>query len=174
MRMRTRIAFAFSCLALASSAAHADWRPAGVSLEAGFAQSGTYTAGAGLVWPWSWQSGSWSAQTEAMIVGISARGPVDRVSFTEVSLQPVVRYHFAGSWFGELGIGASFTDKVFVTTAKTFSTRFNFKDTIGIGTALGASGAHELGLRVSHYSNAGIKHPNPGENFLQLRYAMKF
>jgi hypothetical protein len=28
----------------------------------------------------------------------------------------------------------------------------------------------ELVLRVEHFSNAGIKHPNPGENYVQLRY----
>ena len=27
---------------------------------------------------------------------------------------------------------------------------------------------HELALRVQHFSNAGIKRPNPGENFLQF------
>jgi hypothetical protein len=31
-----------------------------------------------------------------------------------------------------------------------------------------------VGLRLSHVSNAGIKEPNPGENFLQLRYARSF
>ena len=33
---------------------------------------------------------------------------------------------------------------------------------------------HELALRLQHFSNAGIKHPNPGENFVQLRYAQGF
>ena len=35
-------------------------------------------------------------------------------------------------------------------------------------------GAHELALRVQHYSNAGIRHPNPGENFVQLRGSFAF
>ena len=34
--------------------------------------------------------------------------------------------------------------------------------------------AHELALRVQHYSNAGIRHPNPGENFVQLRGSFAF
>lgn len=29
-------------------------------------------------------------------------------------------------------------------------------------------------LRLQHFSNASIRHPNPGENFVQLRYARRF
>ena len=31
-------------------------------------------------------------------------------------------------------------------------------------------GADEIELRAEHYSNGGIKLPNPGENWFQLRY----
>jgi lipid A 3-O-deacylase len=43
-----------------------------------------------------------------------------------------------------------------------------------VGRSFGADRRHELSLRVSHFSNCGIETPNPGENFLQLRYATKF
>ena len=33
---------------------------------------------------------------------------------------------------------------------------------------------NEISLRFEHHSNAAIKQPNPGENFLQLRYARRF
>ena len=33
---------------------------------------------------------------------------------------------------------------------------------------------HEVVLRAAHYSNAGVRHPNPGENFLQLQYLRRF
>jgi hypothetical protein len=33
---------------------------------------------------------------------------------------------------------------------------------------------HELSLRLQHASNAGVKEPNPGVNFLLLRYAHAF
>jgi len=29
-------------------------------------------------------------------------------------------------------------------------------------------------LRVQHFSNAGIKEPNPGETFYKVRYAYRF
>jgi lipid A 3-O-deacylase len=39
---------------------------------------------------------------------------------------------------------------------------------------LGQQRQHELQLRLEHVSNAGIKEPNPGANFVQLRYALHF
>jgi hypothetical protein len=44
----------------------------------------------------------------------------------------------------------------------------------GAGAQLRPQRAHELSLRIQHSSNAGIKEPNPGENFLLLRYAHVF
>jgi len=38
----------------------------------------------------------------------------------------------------------------------------------------GAQHEQELGLYVKHVSNAGLKKPNPGETFLELRYAHAF
>ena len=29
----------------------------------------------------------------------------------------------------------------------------------------------KLALRIQHFSNGSIKKPNPGENFIQLRYS---
>jgi lipid A 3-O-deacylase len=39
--------------------------------------------------------------------------------------------------------------------------------------APGRREAADLSLRLQHVSNAGIKEPNPGENFVQLRYARR-
>jgi lipid A 3-O-deacylase len=65
-------------------------------------------------------------------------------------------------------------DRKFRTQDKEFSTAFNFVDVIGVGRSIGADRRQELSLRISHISNAGIKKPNPGEEFLQLRYAVMF
>jgi lipid A 3-O-deacylase len=45
---------------------------------------------------------------------------------------------------------------------------------VGFGRSLDAQQHHELSLRLQHFSNADIKRPNPGENFVQLRYAVAF
>ena len=60
------------------------------------------------------------------------------------------------------------------TPEKRFSTAFNFHDMLGVGYSFGADRAEEVGVRFVHYSNAGIREPNPGINFLQLRYGRRF
>jgi lipid A 3-O-deacylase len=87
------------------------------------------------------------------------------------------RYRFgAGSspWFAEGGIGGSVMDHVYKTPDRSFSTAFQFTEVLGVGRSFGENGAHELSLRVQHFSNAGIKKPNPGETFLRLRYTYHF
>ena len=61
---------------------------------------------------------------------------------------------------------------------KSFGTRFQFGEHVGIGFVWGGNtgGPNEtwLGLRYSHYSNAGIKNPNPGLEALQLVFGHRF
>jgi lipid A 3-O-deacylase len=46
---------------------------------------------------------------------------------------------------------------------------------MGLGYTLGGpDGKQEIGLRWSHTSNAGLKKPNPGQDFLQLRLVQRF
>ena len=72
------------------------------------------------------------------------------------------------------GIGATVASHRYRVQDHEFSTRFNFASHLGLGRNFGAQRQHELMLSVQHVSNAGIKSPNPGENFLQLRYALHF
>jgi hypothetical protein len=89
----------------------------------------------------------------------------------------VLRYRFGrggSDWFAEGGIGVSYFNGLYERDDKRFSTRFNFYDTLGVGRNFGARREHEVTLRVLHVSNGGIKKPNPGENFVQLRYGHSF
>ena len=72
------------------------------------------------------------------------------------------------------GVGLTATSSVYQTRQKHFSTSFNFGTHLAIGRSFGERREHEVSLRIEHFSNAGIKHPNPGENFVQLRYARRF
>jgi hypothetical protein len=74
----------------------------------------------------------------------------------------------------EGGVGITFTTTLYETERKRFSTSFNFGDHIAVGRNFGERREHEISLRIEHFSNAGIKHPNPGENFLQIRYSYRF
>ncbi len=96
---------------------------------------------------------------------------------TQLGLTPVLRYRWGGEqapWFAELGIGVNTLVPVVHDGERRFSTAFNFGDHLAIGKTFGEHGRDELTLRVQHYSNGGIKQPNPGINFLQLRYVHRF
>ena len=96
---------------------------------------------------------------------------------TQLGLTPVLRYRFDGGdspWFAEAGIGVNVLAPVYRDGDRQFSTAFNFGDHLALGRSFGAGGRQELSLRLQHFSNAGIKHPNPGINFVQLRYSVAF
>ena len=52
--------------------------------------------------------------------------------------------------------------------------RVQFQSHLAVGHVLGERGEHDLGLRIEHFSNAGIREPNPGMNFGSLRYTYRF
>jgi lipid A 3-O-deacylase len=98
-------------------------------------------------------------------------------ALTQVVLLPTLRMQLsrgASPWYLEVGVGASWLDRRFVTPDREFSTQWNFYDVLGMGRSFGPAARHELGLRWVHVSNGGIKKPNPGQDFLQLRYVARF
>lgn len=54
------------------------------------------------------------------------------------------------------------------------STPFQFSSRVGVGLTFGPDSRHEIGYRLWHLSNAGIKNPNPGLNFHVLYYGVRF
>ena len=171
-----------ACAALACAGASAmDLRPNGAFVMGAISDHGGYSLTGGVVWPSDWKKeaggGEFGLQTEGHLAHWSARDAAGvRRSYLHVALVPVFRWRFGEgrNWFLEGGIGISTTDSLYANSGRQFSTRFNFVDTVGIGSTFGAQREHELGLRLTHVSNASIKRPNPGEEFLQLRYAKKF
>jgi hypothetical protein len=160
----------------------ADLRPDGVSVQGSVGQRGTLMSGLAVAWDWEWEllrrRAAITGQTE-LFVNHWRADAVDggRDSYTQFGLLPSLRFHLAqgrSPWFIELGIGASWLDRSFQTPERRFSTRFNFYDVIGAGYLFGEHRQHELGLRLLHISNAGIKEPNPGQDFVQLRYLSRF
>ena len=103
--------------------------------------------------------------------------PSGRRHFTQAGVVPMFRYRFdrgASPWFVEGGVGLSYLSASYSNRVKEFSTQWNFSDHLGVGRNFGIDRQHELGLYVKHVSNAGIKSPNPGETFVQLRYGYNF
>lgn len=175
------MAAALLCAGLHS--AHAvDFTPDGVSAQAGIGRHGAATAGVSVVWDWDFQrmrrKAELTAHTEVMVNGWRADDLAgDNQTMAQAVVLPSLRMRLArgkSPWFIELGIGASYLSKDYVTREKTFSTRWNFYDMFGVGHSFGDHREHELGLRWIHVSNAGIRKPNPGEDFLLLRYVRRF
>lgn len=140
------------------------------------------SANVGLIWEldrgWTLWGARLTASTEVSIGRwhVKDGGGSASSTNTQFGFTPTLRLTSDGALgvFGELGIGVNVIAPIYETDDKRFSTAFNFGDHIGVGMRpWGAKGA-EIALRVQHFSNAGIKHPNPGENFLQLRWSQPF
>ena len=173
-----------ACLALGAPAARAfDWKPDGASVQAGAGRHDTNMVGVGIVWDWDFQrlrrKAELTAHTELMLNywrgdAVAGGGPN---SVTQVVVLPSLRMRLergASPWFIELGIGASWMDERFEGSHGRFGSRWNFYDMMGLGRNFGAEHEHEVSLRWVHVSNAGLKDPNPGQDFLQLRYVARF
>jgi hypothetical protein len=186
---RFRLALATSvCGAtlLAAAAAHAEafaWSPSQMFVQGG-AADGTGSVTLGLRWPWSWSwrsdfgGGALTASTEFSLSQWRYDNAAGRrTSLVQLAVSPVLRWRPDGGaarWFLEGGLGLTQTSRRYETERKTFSTRFNFGTQLAVGFDFGERREHEISLRVAHFSNGGIRKPNPGENFLQLRYAFHF
>lgn len=155
-----------------------------------FAQIGVANAArsqvAGAAWGADWQAewlggratlqweatfGQWIGERDDGAGGTSAT----RTWATQVGLTPVLRWRPMGAdggWFVEGGIGANLILPSYRRQDKRFSTAFNFGDHLAVGWRFGERRQHELALRIQHFSNGGIRLPNPGENFRQLRYTL--
>ncbi|CFN83565.1 lipoprotein [Bordetella pertussis] len=89
----------------------------------------------------------------------------------QASAIPMFRWWTGERFYIEAGIGAT----VFSSTSfadKRIGSAFQFGDHIGLGFLLTPS--NRIGLRYSHFSNAGIKEPNPGLDIVQLTYTYQF
>jgi hypothetical protein len=88
-------------------------------------------------------------------------------SSADVGLAPVFRIERAAIYV-EAAIGLHLVSHR-ISAARVFSTAFQFGDHLGAGMHFGPNGRYDLGMRVQHLSNGGIRKPNPGINFVVLR-----
>jgi lipid A 3-O-deacylase len=165
-------------LCACSRACAADAAPSAVLVQAGYGNQGTDAYLAGLAWTlplqYEFRFGRVGASVEAALGRWHTQErPASTAWPTQISATPTLRFYPSkmSMWFAEVGVGANYIVPLFRSGYKRFSTEFNFGDHAAIGHAFGRS---EVSLRIEHFSNAGISHPNPGENFGQLRYAYRF
>ncbi len=182
--MKAAAAFAFVWLATAGVEAGAQaWRP-----DAAFSQVGAGAAtdawSIGGQWHWNraWilrdslvVHGRWEFSVGRWRTDPDEEGS-DRAWVTQVSVVPTLRLSGLSErgWYAELGSGPSLLAPLFRSRDRAFSTEFNFQSHLALGYVLGERREHDIGLRIEHFSNAGIRDPNPGVEFASLRYTYRF
>lgn len=137
----------------------------------------------GALLPWGGQDFLWGTQVTSYVDLFLSQWRAPRVgrdghhNYSQLGAVAVWRFRLeegASPWFLEAGIGATAMNDRYETPDRSFSTRFQFTQQLAIGRSFGARGEHELSLRVQHFSNAGIRKPNPGEDFYKVRYLYRF
>lgn len=154
-----------------------------IYVQGGWAENAAQAAVLGVTLPWenwSWRLGRGMVRGQWDGYGGSwSSRPVDAARRTTwvLGLGPSLRWRGSegqSPWFAELGTSLQLSNRYYRSGSDRFSTRYNFTSHVGMGRNFGAQRQHELSLRLQHTSNASIKRPNPGENFVLLRYAHAF
>lgn len=134
----------------------------------------TYRLGANFDWDKSWLqsdvgrlTGYWS--------GAYTYWEGDKSSSNNsLSFSPVFVYEFAGESvkpYIEAGIGVALFQRTQIENNK-MGSAFQFEDRIGFG--LRFAGGHEVGIRATHYSNAGLTSDNDGIESYSVHYTLPF
>jgi hypothetical protein len=100
--------------------------------------------------------------------------PGNHKNLAVIGITPVFRWEADNKrgFFADAGIGASLFSSVYRNTHRQLSTAYEFADHVGAGYVFDNN--WELGARLQHYSNGGIKHPNGGVNLFVVKAAYHF
>jgi lipid A 3-O-deacylase len=133
---------------------------------------------------WDWQSKWWQSNgthisgywdlSAAEWRGKRYNNTDSTQNLIDIGFTPVFRFQRDDKKgpYVEGGVGLHLANKLYNNNSKQFSTAFQFGDHIGTGYVF-ANGL-DLGLRLQHLSNGGIKEPNGGVNYALLRVAYPF
>ena len=183
MRFAAALVAVLSLVAVSATADERGGRP-----DAMFSQAGVGSATD--VWSiggqWYWKS-AWIVRDSLVVYGrweigvgrwrADLNGEEREQNWvTQVSLVPTLRISGLSGrgWYGEIGSGPAMLMPVFRTRNRSFSTEFNFQSHLALGYKLRHDAQHDFGLRLEHFSNAGIRDPNPGMDLASLRYTYRF
>jgi lipid A 3-O-deacylase len=153
----------------------------GMSLEGGTGNSSQF-ARVGAQWDWNkawWQSngthinGYWDLSLSEFRMN-RYQNRAQSKNLTDVGFTPVFRFEADSKkgLYAEGGVGLNLMSHLYDNAGRRFSTAFEFGDHIGAGYVF--SNGLDLGIRLQHFSNGGIKEPNSGANFAVLRVAYRF
>jgi hypothetical protein len=91
----------------------------------------------------------------------------------DVNATPVWRANYARTYI-EAGIGAYLLSETINNDTTHLATSFEFGSHVGAGLRIGERREATIGIALQHLSNAGIKQPNGGVNFLLLNASFPF
>lgn len=180
--MRTS-AFLLSTLVAAAALASAPARAVdSYSAEYAFGNR-TQIVRAGAQWNWNkaWFEGNGTHLTGywdldvARWHGTRAQNVIDNVqNLWEIGITPVFRIERDSHLgpYAEAAVGAHLLTANYDNNGRRLSTHFQFGDHLGFGYVF--SNKLDLGLRLQHFSNGGIKEPNSGVNTAVLRVRYPF
>ncbi|MFJ9990334.1 acyloxyacyl hydrolase [Pseudomonas putida] len=173
--MKTRLATSLAAAVLALAGANLA-QAAQISGAVGATSQGdmTYRIGLSFDWDKKWLQSSTGHLTGYWDGAYTYWEGGDYSGAHSLSFSPVFVYEFGDSGyvpFIEAGIGLAAFSKTEVGDQKLGSS-VNFEDRIGFGLKL--PGQQKIGIRATHYSNAGIKQPNDGIESYALFYSAGF
>lgn len=95
---------------------------------------------------------------------------------TEIALGPVGRYYFDvdHSFYFDGVANIGFITPRYWRDSEQEGSAFDFGGGFAFGYRFGGDKSNEISLRAEHFSNGGLRDPNPGRNFFQIRYAKSF
>lgn len=167
--------FAGACLVAAAMASPLQAATISGAVGATGQSEMTYRLGLGLDWDKTWLQSSVGHLTGYWDLGFTYWEGGDHTSARQsISFAPVFVYEFAGGDvvpFVEAGIGVSLFSDTRVGS-RDLGSAFNFEDRLGLGLKIAQT--HRVGVRMIHYSNAGISEPNDGIESYSLFYSMNF
>jgi hypothetical protein len=134
---------------------------------------------------WAWESRWWDTGgihiggywdlTLAQWRGTRFRNqPGATQNITDVGITPVFRLQ-RNSGIGpyiEAGVGAHILSDQYNNNGRQLSGNFQFGDHVGIGYIF--ANRVEIGVKLQHFSNAGIREPNNGVNFAVAKVSYTF
>lgn len=118
-------------------------------------------------------SGYWETSLAALHLRAYQNVPGRTKNIAVIGFTPVFRYQRDSKLglYAEAGIGVNLFSDLYKNQDKELATAFQFGDHLGIGYT---TARWDFGLRYQHYSNASIKRPNAGANWIVARLAYRF
>lgn len=170
------VAALLTCITSASQAVDS------VSLEFATGDN-TKMARVGAQWKWDnqwWKSngthigGYWDATLAQWRGNRFQNIPGNTQDITAIGITPVFRFQNDSQkgFYAEAAIGVHLLSELYDNGGRKLSTRFQFGDHLGFGYVF--QNNLDLGLKIQHFSNGGIKKPNSGVDFAVVRIKYQF